>query len=90
MPIVARDGLIIWMYNTKYIRILRRYGYVHYVSKKMKYAVLYCNHDAAHTVVDQLKRLKFVRQIDYSHLQEVPTTYKKGKTIHEVRDEVFN
>ncbi|MFT8317234.1 MAG: YlbG family protein [Sporolactobacillus sp.] len=90
MPENKRDGLIIWLYNTKYLRVLRRYGYVHYVSKRMKYAVMYCDHQSTDSVIAQLTRLKFVRHINRSHLQEVRTTYEKGKSIQEEKDEVFN
>lgn len=90
MPLKKRDGLIIWLYNTKYLRVLRRYGYVHYVSKRMKYAVMYCEHEAAESVVSQLEKLKFVKHVELSHLQEVRTTYEKGKSEREVKDEVFN
>ncbi|RYL92857.1 YlbG family protein [Sporolactobacillus sp. THM19-2] len=90
MQIQERDGLIIWLYHTKHLRILKRYGYLHYVSKRMKYAVLYCNHEATNSVVEKLSKLKFVRKVDYSHLQEIKTTYENGKTENEERDSVFN
>ncbi|MFT8361759.1 MAG: YlbG family protein [Sporolactobacillus sp.] len=90
MPDYKRDSLIIWLYNTKYIRVLRRYGYVHYVSKRMKYAVMYCDQAQSDAVISQLSRLKFVKQIERSFLQEVRTTYEKGKNIHEQKDEVYN
>lgn len=90
MQIQKRDGLIVWLNHTKYLRVLKRYGYVHYVSKRMKYAVMYCNHEMTESVVSRLARMKFVRQIDFSHMQDVRTIYEKGKSEHEVRDEVFN
>ncbi|TGB00187.1 DUF2129 domain-containing protein [Sporolactobacillus shoreae] len=90
MPIQKRDGLVIWLYNTKYLRVLRRYGYVHYVSKRMKYAVMYCDHASTDSVLSQLAKLRFVKRVDPSHLQEVRTTYDKGKSEREVKDEIFN
>lgn len=90
MPEFKRDSLIIWLYNTKYLRVLRRYGYVHYVSKRMKYAVMYCDHGHSESVISQLDKLKFVKQIDRSPLQDVRTTYEKGKSIQEEKDEIFN
>lgn len=90
MPIKKRDGFIVWMFNTKYLRVLRRYGYVHYVSRRMKYAVLYCDHESSESTVEQLKKMRFVRSVEPSHLQEIKTTYDKGKTAWEVKDEVLN
>jgi Uncharacterized protein conserved in bacteria len=90
MPIKKRDGLIVWMFNTKYLRVLRRYGYVHYVSKRMKYAVMYCDHEATESIVGQLTKMRFVRSVEPSHLQEIRTTYEKGKSEWEVKDEVLN
>lgn len=90
MSLQKRDGLIVWLYNLKYLRVLRRYGYVHYVSKKMKYALLYCNGETTESVISQLTKMKFVRSIDYSHLQDVRTTYEKGKTKREEKDEIYN
>ncbi|MFT8871459.1 MAG: YlbG family protein [Sporolactobacillus sp.] len=90
MPEVKRDGLIIWMNNLKYLRVLKRYGYVHYVSKRMKYAVLYCNSETVEHVVHQLKGFKFVRLVERSYMQAIRTTYEKGKTQQEVKEENFH
>ncbi|MCO7174600.1 YlbG family protein [Sporolactobacillus kofuensis] len=90
MDIQQRDGLVVWLYNTKYLRVLRRYGYVHYVSKRMKYALLYCDHDQTEETLNQLAKLKFVKQVDPSHLQEIPTVYEKGKSKFEIKDEIYN
>ncbi|RYM07278.1 DUF2129 domain-containing protein [Sporolactobacillus sp. THM7-7] len=88
MPMQKRDGLIVWLSTTKYLRILRRFGYVHYVSKRMKYAVLYCNGEETESVVSRLAKMKFVKSIDYSYLQELKTSYEKGKTNREKKDEI--
>ncbi|EST13157.1 YlbG family protein [Sporolactobacillus laevolacticus] len=90
MDLQKRDGLIVWLYNTKYLRVLRRYGYVHYISKRMKYAILYCDHEQTEGMISQLSKLKFVKAVDRSHLQEIPTTYEKGKSKFEEKDEVYN
>ncbi|BBN98557.1 YlbG family protein [Sporolactobacillus terrae] len=87
MGIQNRDGIIVWLYNTKYLRVLRRYGYVHYISKRMKYALLYCDHEQTKKTLNQLLKLKFVKAVDVSHMQEVRTTYEKGKSRAEERDE---
>lgn len=86
MNMQKRDGLIVWLNHTKYAHVMKRYGYVHYVSKKMKYAVVYCNAETTDSVIDRLEKMKFVRRIERSCLQDLKTTYEKGKTTREKKD----
>jgi len=90
VDIQKRDSIIVWLYNTKYLRVLRRYGYVHYISKRMKYAILYCDHEQSAATISQLQKMKFIKTVDVSQLQHVRTTYEKGKSKFEEKDEVFN
>ncbi|MEH7391661.1 DUF2129 domain-containing protein, partial [Bacillus sp. JJ1474] len=34
-----RQGIIVWLYSLKQAKMLRRFGNVHYVSKRLKYVV---------------------------------------------------
>ncbi len=34
-----RQGVSVWLTSLKFARQLRRFGHVHYVSKKMKYVI---------------------------------------------------
>ncbi|WKB37331.1 YlbG family protein [Terrilactibacillus sp. S3-3] len=58
---------------------MRRYGHLHYVSKRMKYAVLYCDNEKVEWTINELRQLKCVKNIERSHLQEIKTTYEKKK-----------
>ena len=40
-----RRCLIVWVYTLKPLKQLRRYGLIHYVSRKMKYVVIYMNEE---------------------------------------------
>ena len=40
-----RRGLIVWVYSLRQLKNLRRFGFVHYVSRKMKYVVMYLNEE---------------------------------------------
>lgn len=84
-----RDGLIIWVQHLKYVRALRRYGHLHYVSKRMKYAVLYCDNEKVEWTINELRQLKCVKNIERSHLQEIKTTYEKKKSKREEKEEAF-
>jgi uncharacterized protein YlbG (UPF0298 family) len=56
----------------------------------MRYAILYCDHEQTEGTLNQLSKLKFIKAVDVSHLQEVKTTYEKGKSKAEEKDEVFS
>ncbi|WP_083910668.1 YlbG family protein [Salsuginibacillus kocurii] len=67
----SRQGLSVWLRSTKKARQLRKYGNVHYVSKRMKYAILYCDAEEAEHVAADLESLPFVTQIDWSYRPQV-------------------
>jgi uncharacterized protein YlbG (UPF0298 family) len=64
---VQRQGLVVWLYSLKQAKMLRRFGNVHYVSKKLKYVVLYCNQDEIEEIIEKLKTFSFVKQVEPSY-----------------------
>lgn len=74
-----RQGIIIYVKNLKNIRPLRHYGQIYYVSKKMKYVVLYVDENKADEVVATLNKQNFVKKVVLSHKREVNTDYHKGE-----------
>lgn len=74
--IVQRQGLVVWLYTLKHLKSIRKYGHVHYISKKLKYVVLYVDADQAVQTAEQLERYHFVRQVDQSHRDEIDMTFK--------------
>ncbi|UUX34287.1 YlbG family protein [Fundicoccus culcitae] len=73
---VERQALIIWVYTLKHVKNLRKYGYIHYTSKKSKYIVMYVDKQQAPSVIKQLNQLHFIRQVDVSHRDEIDMTFK--------------
>ncbi|MFS8629870.1 MAG: YlbG family protein [Bacillales bacterium] len=61
-----RQGIIVWLHSLKHAKILRRFGNVHYVSKRMKYAVLYCNMDEVEKIMAKLRSYSFVKKVEPS------------------------
>jgi uncharacterized protein YlbG (UPF0298 family) len=61
-----RIGLIVWLTDLKNVNKLEQYGNLVYVSKKMKYAIVYINSDEQELLTSQLKKLGFVRKIEQS------------------------
>lgn len=61
--IQSRTSLIVYVSSLRQVRQLKRFGHVEYVSKKMRYAVIYMNEEAVDETISRLKQLKFVRRI---------------------------
>ncbi|GGH74413.1 uncharacterized protein YlbG (UPF0298 family) [Pullulanibacillus pueri] len=84
--VTERTGMIVWLYHIKHVKTLRKYGNIHYVSKALKYAVLYCDAEESDLIIQRLKKQKFTKRVDLSYLQEIRTHYKK-KTETKPEDE---
>lgn len=91
-----RVGLVIWLYTPKYVNKLKQYGLLHYVSRKLKYAVLYVDDDQVENVQEKLKKLHFVRSIEISHYNKLTYEYdglldelnKKAKEVNENKESI--
>lgn len=73
--IQPRQSLIVYTYSLKQTRQLKRYGTVMYVSKKMRYVVLYVNQEQVAALTDQLSHLRFVKRVVASHRPEISETF---------------
>ncbi|MCD7033918.1 YlbG family protein [Metabacillus sp. GX 13764] len=62
-----RQGLIIWMHSLKHVKMLRKFGNVHYVSKKLKYVVLYCDLEASEQLAGKIASYSFVKHVEQSY-----------------------
>ena len=61
-----RQGIIVWLYSLKQAKMLRRFGNVHYVSRKLKYVVLYCNQEEVETLMQKIGSYSFVKKVEPS------------------------
>ena len=66
LDVTPRRGLIIWVYSLKQLKNLRRFGYVHHVSRKQKYVVLYVDDIDIETTIERIEKLFFVRSVEKS------------------------
>ncbi|AMB99004.1 hypothetical protein AWM75_02875 [Aerococcus urinaehominis] len=64
-----RQELIIQLYSTKKLDPLRKIGYIHYVSERMKYMIMYVDIDQVDQALKRLNKLHMVRQVAISPLQ---------------------
>ncbi|KMY53515.1 MULTISPECIES: YlbG family protein [Bacillaceae] len=76
---IDRQAVIVWLHNTKPAKSLRKYGNVHYVSKRMKYAVVYCNQNELEEVMGKLQSLSFVKKVEPSFKPFLKTEYENSK-----------
>lgn len=70
-----RQSLVVYTYSLKQTRQLKRYGTVMYVSKKMRYVVLYVNQEDVEKLTDQLKQLRFVKRVVPSARPQISETF---------------
>ena len=78
LKFIQRQSIIVWLYSTKNIRQLRKYGFVHYVSQRMKYAILYVNKEETTKILQELQGLFFVREVELSHRDEIDMTFEEA------------
>ncbi|WP_374721977.1 YlbG family protein [Peribacillus tepidiphilus] len=75
----ARQGIIAYLHTLKQVKMLRRFGNVHYVSKRLKYVVLYTNVSDVEATVEKLKSFSFVKKVDVSYKPFLKTEYENSK-----------
>lgn len=71
-----RQGIFVYIRHLKHAKSLRKYGHVHYISKRMKYVHLYCNMDETDHLTKRIEKLPFVKKIVVSHRPSVATEYE--------------
>ncbi|APC48739.1 YlbG family protein [Virgibacillus halodenitrificans] len=76
---VDRQSLIVWFQHLKNIKQIKRYGHLIYVSKRMKYAVIYVNQDEIEKTEQKLLKLAFVSKVDRSYKPFIETNYENAK-----------
>ncbi|MGX6429098.1 YlbG family protein [Levilactobacillus yonginensis] len=73
--IQPRQSLIVYTYSLKQTRQLKRYGTVMYVSKKMRYVVMYVDQKDVTSLTDQLNKLRFVKRVVASARPEITESF---------------
>lgn len=74
-----RLGLAVWIKNTRVAKHLRKFGSIHYVSKRLNYVSMYVNADEIDETIRHMEKLPFVTRVERSHRHEIPTTYNNAK-----------
>lgn len=74
-----RQGIIVWLYSLKQAKMLRRFGNVHYVSKRLKYVVLYCNLEDTDSIIEKISSYSFVKKVEPSYKPCLKTEFENAK-----------
>lgn len=75
----SRQGIIVWLYSLKQAKMLRRFGNVHFVSKKLKYVVLYCNQEDVEDLIGKLQAYSFVKKVEPSYKPFLRMEFENAK-----------
>ena len=76
--IAERAGLIVWLNDIRPAKKLEKFGLLHYVSRKMNYAVLYLNANRLEETIHALQKLPYVRKVERSLRSEIRTEYNSN------------
>lgn len=74
-----RQGLIVYVNQLKHAKSLRKYGHVHYISRKQKYVVLYCDREDIEALTTKIQRLPFVKDVVESYRPFLKTEFENAK-----------
>lgn len=87
---IERQSLTVWLYSVKQIKELRKHGYVHYFSRKMKYAILYVDKNNAEEIANTINDYFFVREVEFSHRDEIDMTFSEALSDQVANSSIFN
>lgn len=62
-----RQGIIVYLHSLKHSKMLRKFGNVHYVSKRLKYVVLYCDMDLVEKTMEKISSYSYVKKVEPSY-----------------------
>jgi uncharacterized protein YlbG (UPF0298 family) len=77
--LAQRQSIIVWLHSIKQAKMLRKFGNVHYVSKRLKYVVLYCNQDEIEELMEKIKSYSFVKKVEPSYKPFVKIEFENSK-----------
>ncbi len=74
-----RLGLAVWVKNPRVAKHLRKFGTIHYISKRLNYVSMYVDADQIDETIRVMQKLHFVTKVERSHRHEIPTEYNNAK-----------
>lgn len=71
-----RQGLIVWFQHNRNIKQIKRHGHLIYVSKKLKYAVIYVDQTDIESIENRLLKYPFISKVERSHKPFIRTAFE--------------
>lgn len=79
LTVQPTTGLIVYLHSIRHSRNLKSYGRLYYVSKRMRYGLIYVNKDDEEEITKKLASQSWVKQVVPSYLNELVQEVE-GKT----------
>lgn len=79
LTVQPTTGLIVYLHSIRHSRNLKSYGRLYYVSKRMRYGLIYVNKDDEEEITKKLASQSWVKQVVPSRLNELVQEVE-GKT----------
>lgn len=76
---VKRQGLVVWFQHRKNIKHIKRLGHLIYVSKKLRYAILYVDMTEVEDKKRELEEMPFIFKVELSQKPFISTDYENAK-----------
>lgn len=76
MEIKKREKIYIWLYSFKQFNALKKFGLIHYSSRKMNYVVMYMDEDQSEDIIHKISQLSFVREVQRSPQRDIDMTFE--------------
>lgn len=73
-----RQGLIVWFQHRKNIKHIKRFGNLIYVSRKLRYAVIYVDQVNIDVTEEDLLKLPFISKVERSFKPFVNTDFENA------------
>ncbi|WNC17087.1 YlbG family protein [Brevibacillus brevis] len=74
-----RLGVAVWVKNTRAAKNLRKFGTIHYISKRLNYVSMYVDANQIDETIRIMEKLHFVTKIERSHRHEIPVEYNNAR-----------
>ncbi|CAG9611060.1 hypothetical protein BACCIP111899_00232 [Bacillus rhizoplanae] len=74
-----RQSMIVYLNSLKHAKILRKYGNIHYISKRFKYAVVYCDMEQLEYMMQKLNKLPFIKKVEPSYRPFLKTEFENSR-----------
>lgn len=75
--LIDRQEIVVYLYSTRNTRQLQQYGHVQYVSRRMKYAIVYVNKQVSDRLIEEIEQIDFVKSVELSPRKEIDMSFEE-------------